>query len=381
MADAPIAFVDVAADLAACRDDVDRRIDGVLERGVFVLGPETDELEARLASTVEAAHAVACSSGTEALVLALEACGVGRGDAVVVPALSFFATAGAVARLGATPVFADVSLDDYMLDATTVAAALERARAGARVRALLPVHLFGRAASMSALDEFARAHDLVVVEDAAQAIGARGDVAAVGAWGRAAALSFYPTKNLGGAGDGGAVSTGDDEVAARVRRLRVHGRDDDGRHVDVGTNARMGELQAAVLNAKHGWLGRWTDARRDVARRYHGRLADAEAAGRLRRPPLGDGDVFHQYAVQIPGGRRDRVAETLAAAGIETRVFYATPLHREPCFADVAPASGALPVVERLTGEVLCLPVRPSLTAAEVDRVGDALDVALEADR
>jgi dTDP-4-amino-4,6-dideoxygalactose transaminase len=390
-----IPFLSIGDDYAEVREDVARRFASVLDSQHFVLGPQTEELESSLAALTGASHAVACGSGTAALSLALAAHGIGAGDAVIVPSLTFVATGAAVARSGAVPVFADVDPGTLNLGAAELRACLERSfekaagafrvrGSGAVLRAVMPVHLFGRAADMKGVGRVAREADIAVIEDAAQAVGAA-DTEGVGAWGEAGCFSFYPTKNLGAAGDAGIVTTCDAGTAARLRSLRVHGASTvDGEFSGVGFNARIDELQAAYLNAKLPRLSAWTRRRGEIAARYDDRLRDAEAEGRLATPggAAPPAHVYHQYAVRIASQAgepvRDRVADALQAAGIETRVFYRVPLHRQPCFRGFASASSC-PAAESAADELLSLPVYPSLSDESVDRVADALIAAAAA--
>mgnify|MGYP001464777169 CR=1 FL=1 len=387
---APVTFVDLGRDWAEVDGEARRRIDGVLESQIFVGGPETVQLEESLARLVGSSHAVACSSGSDAIYLSLLALGLGPGDAVLVPSFTFFATAGAVVRAGARPVFVDLDPETFNSGPGRFEAAIEaefegppgqrrHRRSGQRLAALLPVHLFGRLADLEGLVSLARSEQVHMIEDAAQAIGARGSDGGAGTVGDTGCLSFYPTKNLGGAGDGGMVLTGQAELAARLRRLRTHGVGEQAYlHSEVGINARMGELQAAVLNAKLDRLEAWTRARADLASLYRQGLTALAAAGRLG---LGeDADfpqhVYHQFAVRVFDGR-DRVREQLAAAGVQTAVFYPLPLHLQSCMSEFGYRPGDLPAAEQAAAEVLCLPIHPGLAVGDVDRVCAALASAL----
>ncbi len=387
-----ISFLDLAADFSEVEADARARIDAVLARQQFVLGPQTAELEKRMRERTGALAALACSSGSDALYLALAALGIGAGDAVVVPAFTFFASAGAVVRTGAEPVFCDVDTRGFMAGGAQFEAAIEREfgsrhgaelrhrRSGARLRALMPVHLYGQAAAMTEIVGVAGARGLAVIEDAAQAIGADVDGRSVGRWGNVGCFSFYPTKNLGGAGDGGMLLTDDGAVAARLARLRVHGASvtDPYLHEEVGINARMGEMQAAVLNAKLGRLDAWTERRRDVAARYMARLEPLSRAGALLLPHCATASqhVWHQFTVRI-AERRDQVVSRMEAGGVAARVFYPRPLHLQPCFSALGYRDGDLPECEKAAAQVLCLPIYPSLGDDDVDRVCESLAAAL----
>jgi dTDP-4-amino-4,6-dideoxygalactose transaminase len=385
-----VPFLDLASDFAEVEAEARRRIDGVLARQQFVLGPETAELEVALASRLEVRQAVAVSSGTDALSLALLSLGIGAGHAVVVPAFSFFATAGAVVRAGAVPVFCDIDPGTVNAGAAEMRAAIEREfdgsgrhlSTGTQLAALLPVHLYGRAAEMDGPDglvPLAAELGVPVVEDAAQAIACRTNGRSVGRFGAAGCFSFYPTKNLGGSGDGGLVVTDDVERGLRLLRLRNHGAPPGhAEHVEVGVNARMGELVAAVLNAKLPRLDAWTARRREIASRYGEALLPLEARGLLVRPPQhGEAEamVWHQYAVRIlPGTDREQLQRRLDEDGIATRVFYPLPLHRQPSFASAL----SLPAAAAAARELLCLPIAPSHDDDAIDRVVASLFAAFE---
>jgi dTDP-4-amino-4,6-dideoxygalactose transaminase len=312
------------------------------------------------------------ASGTDALMLALQAAGVGPGDAVVTSSFSFFATASSVARLGARPVFADIDESSFNLDPAEAARAAREA--GAAARAVMPVHIFGQCAEVETIREAvdsALGRPVIQIEDAAQAIGASRGGRAAGALGEAGCFSFYPTKNLGGAGDGGMVVTDDDEMARTVRRLRAHG--DVGRydHHDLGMNSRLDSLQAAILMVKARHLAAWNEARRQRAALYDRLLA--EAGGDLRLPAVTPGNVhtYHQYVVRTR--HRDALAKFLADRGIGSAVYYPTPLHLQPCFASLGYRQGDLPRTEAACREVLALPIYPELTTGEQGAVAEAI--------
>jgi dTDP-4-amino-4,6-dideoxygalactose transaminase len=348
-----VPLFDMAAELAPVRDDIERAIGRVLDSGVFVGGPEVAAFERELAAATGAAHAVGTSSGTDALHAIFLALGIGPGDEVVTTPLTFLATAGSAARLGARIVFADVDDDALALDPRLAAAAC-----GPRTRAVVPVHLFGRPAP---LPEVA----CPVVEDAAQAIGT-GPPA-----GAAAALSFFPTKNLGALGDAGAVLTDDPALADRIALLRAHGARPKYAHHAIGGNFRLDALQAAVLRAKLPRLGELTAARRAHAAAYRARLAAARVPPELRLPPPHPAHVYHQFVIRAP--RRDSLRAHLAAAGVGTEVYYPVPLHLQPCFAGLGYRRGSLPVAERAAAEVLALPIHPALPPAALDHVADQI--------
>jgi dTDP-4-amino-4,6-dideoxygalactose transaminase len=339
------------------RDDVDAAIARVLDGSRFVLGAEVEAFEDAFARYCGAEHAVGVASGTDALALALEAVGVGPGDEVVTAANTCVPTVAAIECAGATPVLADVDASSFTLDPKRVADVLTP-----RTRALVPVHLYGRCADMEPILDFAREHGLEIVEDAAQAHGAEYGGRRAGTLGRAAAFSFYPTKNLGAFGDGGAVVTTDRDVAAQVRLLRMYGEDRRYHSVRSGRNSRLDELQAAILGAQLPHLDAWTARRREIAARYD----DALAGSAVQGPGAADGHAYHLYVVR--SRERDRLRELLEAAGVGTLVHYPVPVHLQPAYRGLAP-EGSLPVSETLSQEVLSLPLYPELEDAEVDAV------------
>lgn len=373
-----VPFLDLRAQYAPLRDELRAAVERVFERQAFVLGEEVEALEREVAALVEARRGVGCASGSDALLLVLHALGVGPGDEVICPSFTFFATAGAVARLGARPVFADIDPASYCLDPAAVRAVAAGCR---RLRAILAVHLYGRAADTDALLAAAAAHGVPLVEDAAQAIGAR-DASGrrVGARGAAACWSFYPTKNLGAAGDAGMVTTDDDALADRLARLRVHGSPRRYVHDEVGMNSRLDALQAAVLRVKLRRLEAWNAARRAHARAYDEAFAKAGArpssvslaAGglplRTPEPPAPPAEsAHHLYVVRVPAARRDALRAGLAERGIGSDVYYPLGLHQQPCFADAAAAP--LPATEAAAREVLALPLYPELRDEQREHV------------
>jgi len=357
-----VPFLDLARLHGPLRERLLARMAAVLDSQQFILGPEVEQLEAALAARLDVRHAIGVSSGTDALLAALMALDVGRGDEVVLPAFTFFATAGAVARLGAVPVFADIEARSFNL---APAAALTRVTP--RTKAIVPVHLFGRVADVEPL----RAAGVPIVEDAAQAIGARdAHGRSAGALGALGCLSFFPSKNLGALGDGGAVLTQDSDLAARVRRLRVHGAETKYVHHEVGGNFRLDALQAALLHEKLSVLAEQDAARQRNARRYAALFAATDLGGRgvvvLPEPGAGTA-VWHQYVIRTQ--RRDALQAALRAAGVGTMVYYPLALHLQPCFAALGGAPGDLPESERATAEALALPIHAGLTEAEQEYV------------
>src|SRR5450432_595539 len=347
---------------AALRAPILGAMTRVLDAGRFILGPEVAAFEEEVGATLGGVHAVGCASGTDALVLALRAAGIGPGDEVIVPAFSFAATAEAVALVGAAPVFADIEPDTFTLDAASAAGLV-----GARTRAIIPVHLYGQCARMEPLRALAARHELTIIEDAAQAIGAHAEGRPAGALGHVAAFSFFPTKNLGAPGDGGMVTTTDERLAERVRRLRVHGSSGHGAYETIGTNSRLDELHAAVLRVKLPHLEGWIERRRAHAARYRAALGQGVPVAPVE--VAGGRHVYNQFTVR--SSRRAEHVSQLAAAVITTAVYYPRPLYEQPAYARWA--RGALPEAERAAREVFSLPVHPWLTGDEVDRIVAAL--------
>ena len=353
-----IRLADPAAEHRALSTAIDAAVARVLASGRYILGPEVEALEGEVAAAVGAEHGVGVASGTDALALSLLALGVGPGDEVVVPAFTFFATVEAVLRIGAVPVFADV-------DPVTSCIATEALETTPRTRALIAVHLYGHPADLPALRAFCTERRIALVEDVAQAFGASINGMAAGSAGDAAALSFFPSKNLGGAGDGGMVLTSDPEVAERVRLLRAHGTREKHRPVIAGFNSRLDEVQAAILRVKLPHVEPWNGRRRELAARYDGALAGAPVA----LPAVGDGvrHAFHLYTIRSE--TREELRESLGAVGIESAVHYPVPMPLTEACAHLGAAPGDFPVAEALSREVLSLPMHPHLSDADVDAV------------
>ena len=354
-----VPLLDLKQQHAALRDELRAATDRVLDSQQFVLGEEVRLLEEEIAAYSNARHAVGCASGTDALLLALMALDIAAGDEVVTTPFSFFATASTIWRAGARPVFVDIDPRTYNLDPSKIEAAINE-----RTKAIMPVHLYGQCAEMDAINEIAARHRLPVIEDAAQAIGAELDGRRAGSLGRVACFSFYPTKNLGGAGDGGMLSTDDDQLAARLRRLRVHGGETEYIHREVGLNSRLDALQAAVLRVKLPHLDSWSDARRERADTYTQLFAEARLPFDLATPHVREGarHIFHQYVVRVPAPVRDSLMEHLKRHGVGTKVYYPVPLHLQECFRPLGYAEGDLPESERAARETFALPVYPELT-------------------
>ncbi|HEX8747483.1 MAG TPA: DegT/DnrJ/EryC1/StrS family aminotransferase [Pyrinomonadaceae bacterium] len=357
-----IPFVDLQAQYRAIKEEVDAAVMRVLGNASFVLGREVAAFEESFAEYTGARHCVGVSNGTAAIQLALTACGIGAGDEVIVPANTFFATAEAVSTAGATPVFVDADPVSYTIDPRQVEAAITPA-----TRAIIPVHLYGQAADLDAVLEIARRRNLLVIEDAAQAHGALYRGRRVGTFGHAAAFSFYPGKNLGAYGEGGAVVTNDEAVARKVRLLRDHGSERKYHHEIIGYNFRLEGIQGAVLSVKLRHLERWNELRREHASRYNALL---EGAGLVLPEELAYArHVYHLYVVQSE--ERDALQADLNGAGVQTGIHYPVPIHLQPAYAFLGHARGSFPETERQAARVLSLPMFPELTDEQMNAVAE----------
>ena len=363
-----VPFVDLQAQYRSIKSEVDAAIQRVLDTSAFILGREVESFERAFAEYVGASFCVGVSNGTAAIQLALTACGVGAGDEVIVPANTFFATAEAVSTAGATPVFVDCDPASCNIDASKIEASITP-----RTRAVIPVHLYGRPADLDAVFEIAERHKLIVVEDAAQAHGARYKGRRVGPLGRAGCFSFYPGKNLGAYGEGGAVVTNDAEVARRVRLLRDHGSEQKYRHEIVGYNFRLEGIQGAVLGVKLRHLDHWNGLRREHAARYRELLAPHVDAGSLALPPEMPyaESVYHLFVLQADA--RDSMQRFLSAAGVQTGIHYPVPVHLQPAYAALGHKEGDFPVAESQARRLLSLPMFAELTERQVGYVADAV--------
>jgi dTDP-4-amino-4,6-dideoxygalactose transaminase len=357
-----VPLLDVTRGYESLKQELLEAIESVIDSGRFLHGPEVRQLETSLAERCEVQHAVSCASGSDALLLALMAVDIGPGDEVLVPSFTFFATASAVSRLGATPVFVDIDPATYNIDPTLIEQHLTPA-----TKAIIPVHLFGQCAPMDFLCKLARRHELWVIEDAAQAIGARYHDRPAGGWGDMACFSFYPTKNLGGFGDGGMLTTNNGELAERLRLLAAHGMQPRYYHSAVGINSRLDTIQAAVLNIKLKYLAALTGQRQANAARYHELFAGADLQDTFGLPATmaGGEHVWNQYTIRVPHGLRDTLRAHLQQAHIGTEIYYPVPLHRQQCFASLGYEEGSLPETEKAAHEVLSLPIFPELTDQE----------------
>lgn len=365
-----VPLLDVGRGNGPLRDEFLAAVGRVLDSGRFLHGAEVGQLEKQIAQLSGAEHAVACASGSDALILALMALDIGEGDEVIVPSFTFFATASAVWRLNARPVFVDIDPATFNLDPHAVAEAITPA-----TKAIIPVHLFGQCADMDAIGDIAQRHGLWVIEDAAQAIGAKYRGRPAGSMGAIGCLSFYPTKNLGAFGDGGMLTTNDGPLAERLRLFAAHGMSPRYYHQVVGINSRLDTIQAAILLVKLAHLESWTAARSRHADRYDRlfRSRGIDRAIQLPQKAAGCDHVWNQYTIRIPGGRRDALKAQLAQGQVGSEVYYPVPLHLQQCFRSLGYGPGTLPHTERAAQEVLSLPVFPELTAQEQDLVVDRL--------
>jgi dTDP-4-amino-4,6-dideoxygalactose transaminase len=376
-----VPLLDLRAQYASIRDEVDAAIRGVVESQAFILGPEVDALEREIAAYCRARFAVGCASGSDALLLALVALGVEPGDEVICPAYTFFATGGAIARLGAVPVFADIEPFSYNLDPEAARAAARRCK---RLKALMPVHLFGQSADLAAFESLGRVLGVPVIEDAAQAIGtcdAQGQ--RIGARGAIACFSFFPSKNLGAFGDGGMCTTNDARLADLMSIQRQHGSRPKYHHHVFGVNSRLDALHAAVLRVKLRHLDRWTAGRQANAAWYDRAFAAAGAS--TTATPIEDGGfplrtpapvtgprerhIYNQYVIAVPAGTRDALRAELTAKGIGTEVYYPVPIHLQECFSQLGGRPGDLPHTEAAADRTIALPIYAELTAEQKEHV------------
>lgn len=365
-----VPMLDLKKQYAQIRDEVDAAVQEVFESQCFRGGPKVEAFESAIAAYTGVRHAIGVASGTDALLLLFRALGIEPGDEIITTPFTFFATAGAIVNAGAKPVFCDIDPVTFCIDPKGIETCVTE-----RTRAIAPVHLYGQCADMDTIMGISESRGIPVIEDAAQAIGAQYKGRPACGLGRGAALSFYPTKNLGAAGEGGMITTDDDDLAEQVRLLRCHGSSVTYHHAAVGTNSHLHAIQAAVLGVKLGYLDGWNERRRQIAAFYDkefGSVAD------MVTPVVADGNthVYHQYVVRVPN--RDAVRDALQEQGIGCGVFYPVPLHLQECFAYLGYTEGTCPVAEQASREVLALPIHPDLTeeqqATVVSRVREAVD-------
>jgi dTDP-4-amino-4,6-dideoxygalactose transaminase len=357
---------DLNAQYRAIQGEIESAVMRVLRSGQVILGPEVASFEREAAAYCGAAFGIGCASGTDAISLALHALEIGPGDEVIVPPFTFFATAACVVRAGGTPVFADIDPVTFNIDPAKIAAAITP-----RTRAIMPVHLYGQCADMEPIWQLAEKHNLVVIEDAAQAIGAEYHQKRAGTLGGIACFSFYPSKNLGAYGDAGLVTTNDPDWADRMKALRVHGMEPKYYHKHLGWNARLDAIQAAILRVKLPYLDNWTEARRKAAARYDALIEESRLHRFMERPTIVDGrrHIFNQYVVRIPAADRDALVQHLKQNGIASEIYYPVPLHLQECLRHLGGRSGEFPVSEEACRTVLALPMFPEITLAQQQRV------------
>jgi dTDP-4-amino-4,6-dideoxygalactose transaminase len=360
-----VPLLDLSAQHRDLREELRAALDAVMDSQHFVLGSEVRALEGEIAEYCQAKHAVGCASGSDALILALMALDVGPGDEVITSPYSFFATVSAITRLGAAPVFVDIEPDTYNIDASQI-----EAKISAKTKAVMPVHLFGQCADMAALMEFSEKRGIPIVEDAAQAIGSKESGARAGSIGAIGCFSFYPSKNLGGAGDGGMLTTNDDRLAEKLRMLRVHGAAQTYHHEYVGLNSRLDSLQAAVLRVKLRKLDSWTAARQKNAAHYRRLFADKGLNKSVILPRERENvrHIYNQFVIRAPE-KRDELKAFLHERGVGTSIYYPISLHLQKCFLYLGGKEGDLPESELASRETLALPIYPELTLQQVEYV------------
>lgn len=371
-----VALLDLKRQYETIKDELTDALKKVSDSGAFVLGPEVKTLEQNIAQYSQSEHAVACASGSDAILLALMAAEISPGDEVLVPSFTFFATASAVSRLGAKPVFVDIDRDSFNMNPADAAG-----KVTLRTKAMIPVHLFGQMADMNRFNSIARLHGLTVIEDAAQAIGAELDGQRAGSWGDMGAFSFYPTKNLGGAGDGGLVTTRNAGLAKRLSLLHVHGMEPRYYHSIIGINSRLDSFQAAVLNVKLKYLEGWTMMRIQNANRYTELFAEAGLDQIIGLPKTlpNRRHVWNQYTIRIPGGFRDELRKSLQEKKIGSEIYYPLGLHEQECYRSLGYAAESLPETYRASREVLALPIFPELTETEQRTVTGGIKAFIDA--
>lgn len=371
-----VPLLDLTEQNAALRPEIEAALGRVLDTNAFILGGEVAELENELAEYCGVKHSIGCASGSDALLLAMMAFDIGPGDEVITTPYSFFATVSAITRLGATPVFVDIEPDTYNLDISQI-----ESKITARTKAIQPVHLFGQCADMTRLNAVAEKHGIPVIEDAAQAIGAEDNGVRAGAMSAVGCFSFYPSKNLGGMGDGGFMTTNDDEIAGKLRALRVHGSKERYYHKWVGLNSRLDGFQGAVLRVKLPHLDEWSDKRKANADRYRELFENAGLSERVVLPYEREDcrHIYNQFVVRVPN-KRDDLRAFMTENGVGTDIYYPVPLHLQECFAFVGYSEGDLPESEKAAKETLAIPIYPELTEAQQQFVVDTISGFFAAD-
>lgn len=370
----PVPFIDLKAQYQSIRTEIDTAVQRVFESQGFILGEEVSEFESATAQYCDSHAAIGCASGSDALLLALMALNVGPGDEVITSPFTFFATAGSIKHAGANPVFADILPDSFNIDPSAVDSAVT-----ANTRVIMPVHLFGQCADMDSIWRTAANHDLTIIEDACQAIGATYHGRQAGVLGAIGCFSCFPTKNLGAAGDAGFITTDSPELADRISRLRVHGDVGGYEHHEVGFNSRLDALQAAVLRVKLAHLDDWSDARRQNAENYRELFSQYDLDDCISLPTESDGlhHIYNQFSIRVHDGRRDEVMQSLRTRQIGCTIYYPQPLHLQKCFASLGGQEGQFPESERAAAEVLALPIYAELPLSHQERVVQGIAAAL----
>jgi dTDP-4-amino-4,6-dideoxygalactose transaminase len=366
----PVPFIDLVPQFNSMSQEIMSAVERVFAEQKFILGDEVVKLETEIADYCDARHAIGCNSGTDALIIALQALGIGEGDEVITTPFSFFATASSICRVGATPVFVDIEPDSFNMNAHAIEEAITP-----RTRAIMPVHLFGQCCEMESIWRIAQKHDLEIVEDACQAIGAEYQGRRAGVLGSIGCFSFFPTKNLGGAGDGGMMTTDDPELAQQMKSLRVHGDVGQYEHVEVGMNSRLDALQAAVLRVKLKQLDQWSAARQQNAKHYGELFRQEGVLDSIVLPHVGPNrrHVFNQYCIRVRHGHRDQMMQQLKAQKIGCAVYYPKPLHLQTCFKHLGYRAGQFPEAEAASREILALPSYPELPVDHQVRVATSV--------
>ena len=371
-----VPFLDLKRQYEVIKQEIDTSVERVVNSQRFILGNEVKEFENRIADYCGAKHAIGVASGTDALLLSIKAIGAGQRqtDKVLTSTFTFFATAGAIVNAGAQPVFIDIDPKTYNIDTQKIEKFLSaNPDLHDEIKAIIPVHLYGQMADMDPIIKIAQKHNLKVIEDAAQSFGAEYNGKMAGTMGDLGCFSFFPTKNLSGYGDGGMVITDDDDLAEKIRMLRVHGCKTKYYHPIVGYNSRLDALQAAILGAKLPYLKQWLEARRKNAKMYDERLGQLNE---LKIPEIGDGNLhtFNQYTILIEGKKRDDLQQFLKEKGIDTAIYYPLPLHQQECFNYLSHNSNELTNAEKASGEVLSLPVYPEMRKDEIEYVCEEIE-------
>lgn len=362
-----IQMLDLSEQYQSMKEEIFEELDKVMSTSRFILGDNVKKIETTVAAYSNVSHGIGVGNGSDAIHIALQAAGISEGDEVITTAFTFFATGGAIVRAGATPVYVDIDPNTFNIDPNNIEAAITE-----KTKAIIPVHLYGQMADMEAIREIADKYNLVIVADAAQAIGAKQNGKSVGELGTAVTYSFFPTKNLGAYGDGGMIVTNDDELADKARVIRVHGSKPKYYHHVLGYNSRLDELQAAILNVKFPYLNEWSQSRRDRAHYYTEKLNE-NLSNVIKTPFEEDGNyhVYHQYTLRVPN--RDELQTFLKEQGIATMVYYPMPLHLQPVFKNLGYTEGDLPETEKATNEAISLPMYPELKQEDQDYIIDKI--------